>query len=101
MLIDFHTHAFPDAIAPRALKILIERMEKRQGASIAPVSDGTAAGLLKLMDEERVDLSVLLPIATRPGNAANVNRFAKSLESERIRPFGSVHPMQEKLGRNA
>lgn len=95
MLIDFHTHAFPDAIAPRALALLIERMEKRQGTSIQPVADGTAAGLLRLMDEERVDASVLLPIATRPGNTASVNRFARALGSERIVPFGSVHPMQQ------
>lgn len=95
MLIDFHTHAFPDAIAPRALGLLIERMEKRQGESILPFADGTAAGLRRLMDEENVDVSVLLPIATRPGNSQSVNRFAKSLESDKIWPFGSVHPMQE------
>lgn len=94
MLIDFHTHAFPDAIAARALALLVERMEKRQGASILPIADGTAAGLIRLMDEENVDMSVLLPIATRPGNSASVNRFAKSLESDRIVAFGSVHPMQ-------
>ncbi len=95
MLIDFHTHAFPDAIAPRALGLLIERMEKRQGESILPAADGTAAGLLRLMEEEQIDKSVLLPIATRPQNTASVNRFSKSLESGKIVPFGSVHPMQE------
>ncbi len=95
MLIDFHTHAFPDPIAPRALGILIERMQARQGNSILPFADGTAAGLLGLMNAEHVDVSVLLPIATRPGNSASVNRFAKSLESEKIIPFGSVHPYQE------
>jgi predicted TIM-barrel fold metal-dependent hydrolase len=95
MLIDFHTHAFPDAIAPRALGLLIERMERRQGSSIVPCADGTASGLFRLMDEEGVDASVLLPIATRPANTASVNRFAKSLEDDRIWPFGSVHPAQE------
>jgi len=93
-LIDFHTHAFPDAIAPRAIKTLADRMERLQGYRFCTFADGTVGGLLQLMDEEGVDASVLCPISTKPSQTAGANRFAKSIESERIWPLGTVHPAQ-------
>ena len=53
MLIDFHTHAFPDALAPRAMSSLGERVD------FTPTSDGTVSGLIKSMDEDGVDISVV------------------------------------------
>lgn len=93
-LIDFHTHAFPDAVAPRAIGTLVDRMERLQGRMFSTLADGTVDGLLHLMDEESVDASVLCPISTKPSQTAGINRFAKSLEGERIWPFGTVHPAQ-------
>ena len=43
MLIDFHTHAFPDALASRAMSSLGERVD------FTPTSDGTVSGLIKIM----------------------------------------------------
>ena len=53
MLIDFHTHAFPDALASRAMSSLGGRVD------FAPTSDGTVSGLIKSMDEDGVDISVV------------------------------------------
>ena len=39
MLIDFHTHVFPDALAPRAIASLAAQ------AGETPSTDGTVAGL--------------------------------------------------------
>ena len=47
MVIDFHTHAFPDKLAPRAIASLVEGC----GGIYPPCSDGTVSGLIKNMDD--------------------------------------------------
>jgi hypothetical protein len=39
MIIDFHTHAFPDALAKRALETLLENIEN----AFTPITDGTVS----------------------------------------------------------
>ena len=87
MIIDFHTHAFPDFLAPRAIPTLAEN------SGLTPYHDGTAAGLIARMDKSGIDRSVVLNIATNAHQELSVNRFAVSLlENERLIPFGSVFP---------
>ncbi len=86
MIIDFHTHCFPEKIAERAIKTL------SHNSGMLPNTDGTIDGLIKCMDEDNVDISVVLNIATNEKQQTSVNNFAYSLKSERIIPFGSVHP---------
>lgn len=96
MLIDFHTHAFPDKIAERALAHLIEGMVRIHGKNeLPPRTDGTVSGLLRNMDENGVDISVVLPIATTVTQHKSINDFAEAITSDRIISFGSVHPYQE------
>ena len=52
MVIDFHTHTFPDRIA----KATIESLSKCSG--ITPYTDGTTTGLKRSMQEGKVDISV-------------------------------------------
>jgi len=88
MIIDFHAHCFPDAIAARALPKLAAHGGVRE-----PAFDGTAAGLLATMDGAGIDRCVVANIATNPGQQRAVNDFAISLlENKRLIPFGSVHP---------
>lgn len=86
MVIDFHTHCFPEKIAERA----IGKLSNTSG--LMPFTDGTAEGLKKLMQQDGVDISVVLSIATNATQQTSVNNFAKSIESESIVPFGSVFP---------
>ena len=95
MLIDFHTHVFPEKIAARAIESLKAGMMAQHGCEWPSYSDGTAAGLLRSMEEEGVDVSVMMPIATKPHQAASINRFAAELASDRLIAFGTVHPAQE------
>lgn len=94
MLIDFHSHIFPDAIAARAIESLKQGMVKKRGSALPAYLDGTLACLEKTMDTEKIDISVLMPIATSPRQSASINRFAASSRSERVIPFGTLHPMQ-------
>ena len=88
MLIDFHTHAFPDRIAHRAVTGLAHG-----SGALLPQTDGTLASLKEQMDNAGVNISVVLSIATNPKQQANVNNFAIEMNQDpRIVAFGSVHP---------
>ena len=76
MLIDFHTHIFPDALAARTLQKLSAI------AQCAYHTDGTVAGTLQKFDEWGTDYGVVLHIATRPGQEGTINRFAKQIQEE-------------------
>jgi len=90
LLIDFHSHIFPDKLAERAISSL------SQTGGITPYANGKLCHLLEKMDEDKVDISVVLNIATKPAQETNVNNFAISLlNNPRIIPFGSVYPASE------
>lgn len=89
MFIDFHTHAFPDKIASKA----VDKLAHAAGA-LTKYQDGTIDGLRDAV--KRLDgRAVLLPIATNPQQQRNVNDWAKAVARERIISFGSVHPWAE------
>ena len=88
MLIDFHTHAFPEKIAERA----IDSLSFASGGLI-PQTKGTLDSLKEEMKKDGVDISVVLGIATNPHQQTNVNNFAAEMnKDEAIVAFGSVHP---------
>lgn len=88
MLIDFHTHAFPEKIAGKAIPKLAFL-----AGGLEPQTDGTAASLKARMDMDGVDISVVHSIATNPKQQHNVNNFAMELDKDpRLVAFGSVHP---------
>jgi predicted TIM-barrel fold metal-dependent hydrolase len=88
MLIDFHTHAFPEKIASRAMGAL-----SHAAGGLRPQTEGTAASLLARMDEDGVDIAVVQSIATNPQQQSKVNDFAMELNAhDRLFAFGSVHP---------
>ena len=91
MLIDFHTHCFPDKIAVKA----IEKLSDASGG-LKPYTDGTLSGLEKSMQQGNVDISVVLSIATNAHQQKSVNDFAALMnEKENIVAFGSVYPFAE------
>ena len=88
MIIDFHVHAFPDALAAKALPLL-----SKCSGGVKPNYDATISGLESYLAKNNVDYAVVLNIATNPHQEKKVNDFAVSLlEKKNIIPFGSVHP---------
>lgn len=91
MIIDFHTHVFPDALAPKA------------GASLSATagfpmfSDLTVSGQLEVMRRDGVDAAVILNTVTNTHQAEKVNRFAVETAKQfpALAVFGSVHPHGE------
>ena len=93
MLIDFHTHAFPEVISKKA----IDKLAYLSGG-LAPQTVGTVSSLKQEMKKDGVDISVVLSIATNPNQQINVNNFAKKINDEKhIFAFGSVHPDAENV----
>ena len=90
MLIDFHTHAFPDKIAAGT----IEKLEERSGTpAYAP---GTYAGLEDSARRAGIDLCVVLPVATSPKQVTKINDTAAAVnertEETGLFSFGGIHP---------
>lgn len=87
MIIDFHTHVFPDKIAEKTIPYLMEK------GSIPSYGNGTLDNLKTKMKESKTDISVVLPICTKPSQFESVNRFAEFLNSQdNIFSFGGIHP---------
>jgi uncharacterized protein len=87
LIIDFHTHAFPDAVAARAMPQMAAR------AGVPAYYDGTTAGLLASMQRHGIDYSVLQPVATKPEQVDGINEWCVSLRSlDGILSFGALHP---------
>lgn len=96
MLIDFHTHIFPDKIAARTIDILSGNCKRVSGRDANPRFDATLDGLKASMKKEGVDYSVVLPIATNTHQSSSINKFARDISGkDGIFSFGSLHPMQE------
>ncbi|MFC1712764.1 amidohydrolase family protein [Candidatus Poribacteria bacterium] len=96
MIVDIHTHAFPDKVAARA----IENLETINDAKA--FSDGTVAGLLSHMAASGVDLSVILAVSTAPRQVVSINTWIANLTQistdtarPRVMGFGTVHPKFE------
>lgn len=90
-VIDFHTHCFPDALAPRAMAQLTANAAV---CGYVPHTDGTALGLIASMDAAGVDRSVVCNIATNARQMHKVNEFAleTARTQPRLIPLGSLHP---------
>jgi hypothetical protein len=87
MIIDCHTHCFPDHLATGALR----KLQQSAGA-LKAWSDGTAGGILAALDRHGIDQAWVLNIATTPNRQQSVNDFAAAINSDRLIALGSVHP---------
>ena len=86
---DFHTHAFTDLLAERALSGLAET------SGIAPATDGTLDGLRRKMAENGIDRAMILPVATKPAQQTTINNWAAGIMGSGIYCCGTVHPDAE------
>lgn len=92
-IIDFHTHAFPDGVAAKAIPKLSEI------GGITPCGDGTVSSLMARMDEWGIDRAVVLNIATNPKQQTNVNNFAIETNNkyDRLYALGSLNPYSDNI----
>lgn len=90
MIIDFHTHIFPDHISEGVLHKL------GKVACCMPHTSGTLNSLRYSMEKNHIQYSITLPAVTNPGKVTKVNDAAiASLEEnfqKGIISFGGIHP---------
>ena len=85
-IVDFHTHAFPDELAHRAMPYL------EQEAEIRACLDGTVGSLKASMADAGISLSVVSSIATRPSQFRSILAWSRLTECDTLTFFPSVHP---------
>lgn len=94
-IIDFHTHTFPDHVAPRAVDSL------RRSANTINYLDGTDTSLSVSTKENGIEFSVVLPVATRLGQAQAINVASaqknQMTEQTGLLFFATVHPDDENI----
>ena len=87
MIIDFHTHTFPDKIAAQTIAFLSEK------GNVKPYREGTLSSLKESMKKSGVDYSVVLPVATAPKQVDSINRLSFELNGkDGIIYAGAIHP---------
>ena len=89
-IVDFHTHAFPDALAERAVQVLLE--DGRKMYDVHAYLDGKVSSLLSSMDRCGIDKSIICSIATKPSQFEPIFVWSTMIMSDRIIPFPSLHP---------
>lgn len=86
MIVDVHTHLFPDKIALDA----VPKMAAEAG--VVESLDGRHASLLSSMERAGIDCGWVQPVATRPKQVENINRWMEDIRSDRLVTFGALHP---------
>ena len=92
-IIDCHTHAFPDAIAQRAVAGLAQHSKP-----YIPHTDGTAAELAETASRNGVQTCVICNIATKPSQVHSILRWSAEIRQQygdRLIPLASFHPLSE------
>lgn len=95
MIIDAHTHTYPETIAKRA----IEKLEKNSGTKAH--TNGVQSGLMASMKEAGISYSLLLPVATSKKQVETINEVAAETNEKAsetgILSFGGIHPDTENV----
>jgi predicted TIM-barrel fold metal-dependent hydrolase len=86
MVIDIHTHAWPDKVSLKAK----ESLEAHYDVKFC--GDPTVKTLLSFMDRNSVDTSVICAVASRPEQVKSINNWLFELNEPRIKYFCALHP---------
>lgn len=86
-IIDFHTHYFPDELAPRAIATLLENTPENE-----LFTDGTSSGLQASMAKHHINQAVILPVATKPSQVDVINQHGLPAQHDCFIQFGALHP---------
>jgi len=93
VVVDFHTHTFPEALAEYAIAKLAK------SAGVKNYLNGTMDALCASMETAGIDYSILLPVVTRPGQQETINRTSLEInekyKEKGLISFGGIHPDNE------
>ena len=92
--IDFHSHVYPDAIAPKAADSIREFYHLGDDAM-----DGKVETLLEQGTKAGIEKFVILPVALRPSRTRHINDFilGEVAKEDRFYGYGTIHAGMENL----
>ena len=97
MIIDAHTHTFPEKIAKKTIEFLQAKAE-----SVA-YTEGTDSALQESMQKAGIDVSVLLPVVTNTAQVEKLNDIAikknEGFAQTGLFSLGGLHPDYEDYAR--
>ena len=96
MIIDFHTHIFPDSLAQRAY----EALTQNANGEYFPRYDLTAKGLLASMEKFSIDKSVVAPVATKPTQSIKNLTWGVEARSDKLYFLAGLFPDEENWVKN-
>lgn len=88
MIIDAHTHIFPDKQAAAVLN------KTAQLFNVPTFGTATADDLLRRMDACNISRAVIHMVAPLPSQVASTNTWLINLRQNRFIKFGTIHPSQ-------
>jgi len=91
LIIDFHTHIYPESVAAKVLPAA------RRKLKVEVAGTGSPQDLGQRMRSAGVDRAVVLPLARGTGDVSSVNSWTRSVLGVGMIPFGAVHPLMEDL----
>lgn len=96
MIIDVHTHTFPDKIAKQTIAAMEQEIIDAQGIVVRAETEGTFDALSKSTISAGIDLSMVAPVATRPQQAEKINSLSgvtnEKYRETRVFYMGAIHP---------
>lgn len=96
MIIDIHTHTFPDKIAAGAIASMEQDILTSQGFEVKAPCKGTFHALSESTINAGIDLSTVCPVATNTRQPEKINKISaelnESCEKTHIFNFGAIHP---------
>lgn len=101
MIIDFHSHTFPDKVAAAAIPMMEKEIADNNDFdfTVRATLNGTASALEESVSRNGIDLSVVLPVATNPKQPASINLYAaknnERTDENGVFSFGAIHPDNE------
>jgi predicted TIM-barrel fold metal-dependent hydrolase len=90
-IFDFHTHAYPEEIATKAVEFLNDYYH------VTCEGLGTIEDLKQSAKEMGVNYLLVHSVATKPTQVENINSWIASHTSENILGFGTIHPLYEHI----
>ena len=97
MIIDFHTHVFPDKIANSTILALQSR------SNSTAYTDGSVNGMVKALERANADIAVTLPVLTKASQFDSVLKFAVEINNKfnntdkKLISFAGMHPDCENI----
>lgn len=96
MIIDIHTHTFPDKIAKVTIASMENEIWKAQKIKYKAATEGTFEALKNSTKANGIDLSTVAPVATRPQQVEKINRLSvqvnENYKDNRVFYLGAIHP---------